>query len=125
MTMLVLCALAASALVAAPARAGAQSTKAKPFAPAAAAPSDDDCAARIQKLEESGAEGAERLAAKWEVVAFCAKEFKGDKTVQRLVKECAKFLDQPVLRQLLVSECQLAAYGYGNAMRMLKEDARQ
>jgi hypothetical protein len=124
MTRLILCCVSALAL--ATATAGAQAAKDKPVAPSAAAQSaEDDCEARIQKLATSDAEGAERLAAKWEVVAFCAKEFKRDKTVQRLVNECAKYLEQPVIKQLIVTECQLAAYNYGSALRFLKEEYRK
>ncbi len=124
MTRFILCCVSLLALAAAPAPASAQA-KVKPAAPKAAPQPPEDCADKIQKFEKSDAEGAERLAVKWEVVAFCDKEFKRDATVQRLVKDCAKYMDQPVLRQLLVTECQLAAYSYGNAMRMLKEDSRQ
>jgi hypothetical protein len=122
MTRLILCGIAAFAFIAAPAPASAT----KPVVPSGAAPAvAEDCATRIQKLEASEAEGAERLAAKWEVVGFCDKEFKRDKTVQALVKECTKYLEQPVIKQLLVTDCQLAAYSYGSALRFLKAEYRK
>ena len=123
MTRLILCGIAALAFIAAPAPAGAT----KPVVPSGAAPvvAADDCATRVRKFEASEAEGAERLAAKWEVVAFCDKEFKRDKTVQGLVKECAKYIEQPVIKQLLVTDCQLAAYSYGSVLRFLKAEYRK
>ena len=124
MTRLILCGIAALAFIAAPAPAGAT----KPAVPSGAAPAvtaDEDCSDRIRKFEVSDAEGAERLAAKWEVVAFCDKEFKRDKMVQGLVKECAKYIEQPVIKQLLVTDCQLAAYSYGSVLRFLKAEYRK
>jgi hypothetical protein len=85
----------------------------------------ETCDSRIQKLEASQAEGAERLAEKNAAVERCAAEHKRDKTVERLVKECAKYEEQPVIKQMLVAECQLAAYSYANALRTLKAEYRK
>jgi hypothetical protein len=84
-----------------------------------------DCEARIQKLEASQAEGAERLAEKNQVIGQCARQYRNDKTIQSLVKECAKYEEQPVLKQQLVAECQLAAFTYANALHTLKSEYRK
>src|SRR5215470_15480038 len=57
-----------------------------------------DCEARIQKLEASTAEGEERLAEKNAVIEACAKQYRRDRTVVALVKECAKYEEQPVVK---------------------------
>ena len=82
--------------------------------------SGDDCEARMQKLEDSNAEGEERLAVKNEVIDFCARQYDRDITIKNLVKACAKFEEQPVIKQQFVAECQLAAFTYANALRTLK-----
>jgi hypothetical protein len=64
----------------------------------------------------------ERLATKNEVIEFCASQYKHDKTIERLAKECAKYEEQPVVKQQSVAECQLAAFSYANALRTLKEE---
>ena len=81
-----------------------------------------DCASRIQTLDASQAEGAERLAEKNDAVELCDSQYKRDKTVQRLVNECAKYMEQPVIKQLLVTECQISAFKYANALRFLKAE---
>jgi hypothetical protein len=81
---------------------------------------EDDCETRIQKLEDSNAEGEERLAAKNEVIDFCARQYERDNTIKALVKACAKYEEQPVVKQQFVAECQLAAFTYANALRTLK-----
>jgi hypothetical protein len=86
------------------------------------APVADDCEARIQQLDASNAEGQERLDEKNALIDYCANQYKHDKTIQRLVAECAKYEEQPVVKQQLVAECQLAAFGYGNAIRTLKAE---
>jgi hypothetical protein len=83
---------------------------------------NDDCEARMQKLDASSAEGQERLDEKNQVIAFCASQYKHDDTIERLVKECAKYEEQPVVKQQLVAECQLAAFNYANALRTLKAE---
>lgn len=83
---------------------------------------EDDCEARIQKLDASNAEGQERLDEKHVVIDFCANQYKHDKTIERLVDECAKYEEQPVLKQQFVAECQLAAFGYANALHTLKAE---
>ena len=40
--------------------------------------------------------------------------------IGRLVTECAKYVEQPVVKQQFVADCQLAAFGYANALRALK-----
>jgi hypothetical protein len=86
------------------------------------APIEDDCETRIQRLDASNAEGQERLDEKHVVIEFCANQYKRDKTIQRLVAECAKYEEQPVVKQQFVAECQLAAFGYANALRTLKTE---
>jgi hypothetical protein len=87
--------------------------------------SKDDCEARMRKLDASQAEGEERLAEKREVIDHCQSAYKNDKTVTRLVKECAKYEEQPVVKQQFVAECQLAAFTYANALRALKAEYRK
>jgi hypothetical protein len=95
-------------------------------APAAAAPaSTEDCEARMQKLDASNAEGEERLAAKNDVIAFCTRQYARDETIKRLVKACAKYEEQPVVKQQAVAECQLAAFNYANALRTLKAEYKK
>jgi hypothetical protein len=86
---------------------------------------EGDCETRIEKLAESNAEGEERLAAKNEVIDFCASQYKHDNTIKRLVEECAKFEEQPVVKQQFVAECQLAAFKYANALRALKTEYKK
>ena len=113
MTKYILCCASILALVTAAAPAHAQNTAA------------DDCEARIQKLDASNAEGEERLAVKGEVIEYCLRQYKNDKTIQGLVKECAKYEEQPVIKQQFVAECQLAAFNYANALRSLKAQYRK
>jgi hypothetical protein len=87
-----------------------------------ATPIEDDCETRIQKLDASNAEGQERLDEKHALIDFCGNQYKHDKTIQRLVAECAKYEEQPVVKQQFVAECQLAAFGYANALRTLKAE---
>ncbi len=81
-----------------------------------------DCETRIQKLDASQAEGEERLAEKHAVIEACARQYSNDKTIAALVKECAKYEEQPVVKQQFVAECQLAAFNYANALYTLKLD---
>jgi hypothetical protein len=83
---------------------------------------EDDCETRIQKLDASSAEGQERLDEKHVVIDFCANQYRHDKTIERLVEQCAKYEEQPVVKQQFVAECQLAAFGYANALRTLKAE---
>jgi hypothetical protein len=93
---------------------------------AAAAPGfagdKDDCETSIQKLDASSAEGQERLDEKNALIDLCANQYKHDKTIEGLVEACAKYEEQPVVKQQLVAECQLAAFGYANALRTLKAE---
>jgi hypothetical protein len=82
----------------------------------------DDCATRIRNLEASNAEGQERLDEKNASIDFCANQYKHDKTIGHLVEACAKYVEQPVVKQQLVAECQLAAFGYANALHGLKAE---
>ena len=82
----------------------------------------DDCATRIRKLEASNAEGQERLDEKNAVIGFCANLYTHETTIDRLVQACATYEEQPVVKQQMVAECQLAAYGYANALHMLKAE---
>lgn len=90
--------------------------------PARSAEPENDCEARIKKLEASQAEGADRLAEKNEVIEYCGGQYKRDKTIERLVRLCAKYQEQPVIKQQFVAECMLAAYGYANALYSLKAE---
>jgi hypothetical protein len=85
-------------------------------------PPADDCEARIGKLDESNTEGEERLAEKNDVIDFCARQYKQDRTINRLVDACARYEEQPVIKQQFVAECELAAFKYANALRALKMD---
>ena len=87
-----------------------------------ATPIEDDCETRIQKLDASNAEGQERLDEKHVVIDFCANQYRHDKTIEKLVEQCAKYEEQPVVKQQFVAECQLAAFGYANALRTLKAE---
>jgi len=91
-------------------------------APAAAQSTKADCAARIDKLENSTAEGEERLAEKYKVINLCAAQYAHDATIKRLADACAKYAEQPVLKQQFLAECQLAAFKYANALRDLKAE---
>jgi hypothetical protein len=54
------------------------------------------------------------------LIDFCANQYKHDETIQKLVDECAKYEQQPVVMQQFVADCQIAAFGYANALRTLK-----
>jgi hypothetical protein len=127
MTRAVLVCASIFTLVAAgvPALAGEQTTRQARVARNAASPpnsTEGDCETRIQKLDASNTEGDERLAEKNEVINFCAGQYERDKTIARLVKECAKYEEQPVTMQQFVADCQLAAFNYANALRSLKAE---
>ena len=81
-----------------------------------------DCEAKMQELDSSSAEGQERLDLKNVVIEFCAAQYKHDKSIDNLVKRCAKYEEQPVVKQQSVAECQLAAFNYANALRTLKAE---
>jgi hypothetical protein len=86
---------------------------------------NDNCEARMRKLDASQAEGADRLAEKNAAIDYCDRQYKHDKTIQRLVKECAKYEAQPIIEQQFVAECMLAAFGYANAFYALKAEYRK
>jgi hypothetical protein len=120
MTRSIFSALSVLALVSSAAPAGAEQAKGKQMA--RPAPSAETCETRISKLESSQAEGAERLAEKSEVIDHCSSQYKRDKTIERLVKECQKYEGQSVVRRQFVAECQIAAYGYANALYSLRAE---
>lgn len=125
MTKLILRCIAILALVTAAAsarsadRAGNAHAPSKAASPATAA---GDCAARMQKLDRSQAEGEDRLREKYAVIDACASQYKNDKAVESLVKECDKYEEQPVVKQQYLADCMLAAYGYANALSALKAE---
>jgi hypothetical protein len=93
--------------------------------PKTASPADfreNDCETRMRKLDQSPAEGVERLAEKNAAIDYCADQYEKDKTIARLVRECAKYEEQPVIKQQFVAECMLAAYTYANALYFLKAE---
>jgi hypothetical protein len=126
MTKSILCCVSILVLVAAatPGRSEGQAAKHKPSPNASSQTKsdEDDCEARIEQLDTSKAEGQERLDEKNLVIDTCTKQYRGDKTIARLVKECAKYTEQPVVKQQSVAECQLAAFGYANALYTLKAE---
>jgi len=114
--------------MATPAWPAEQAPHRKHVLPGAASPAkstENDCEARIRKLDASPAEGEERLREKNEVIDSCAGQYKNDKTIVRLVKECAKYIEQPVVKQQSVAECQLAAFNYANALYTLRAEYRR
>jgi hypothetical protein len=129
MTNFIVCCVSIFALVTAvPARSAEQAAHGKHVLPSAASPAkpaEDDCEARMRKLDASPAEGEERLREKNEVIEYCAGQYMNDKTIARLVKECAKYVEQPVVKQQFVAECQLAAFNYANALNTLKTEYRK
>ncbi len=80
------------------------------------------CEASMQKLDASQTEGDERLAEKDAVVGTCASQYKSDKTIKGLVKECMKYEEQPIVKQQFLADCELAAYNYANALYALKAE---
>ena len=113
---------------AAPAWSGEQAVNDAPVLPTGSSQSmsaADDCETRMQKLDASQAEGAERLSEKYAVIEYCVSQYKSDLTIARLVKECARYVEQPVLKQQFFADCQLAAFNYANALRALKAEYRK
>jgi len=130
MTNAILCCVSILALVAAaaPARSGAQAAEVgRALRNAVPLPnsSEDDCETGLRKLDASQGEGEERLAEKHLVIDSCLSRYKNDKMIVRLVKECAKYEEQPVVKQQFVAECQLAAFNYANALYALKAEYRK
>ena len=130
MTKSILCCVSVLALIiaAAPAGHGEQRANTKRVSPSTASPRNstgDDCETRIHKLDASVAESEERLAEKNEVIGHCATEYKHDKTIRRLVNECAKYEEQAIVKQQSVAECRLAAFNYANALHSLKTEYRK
>ena len=130
MTKSIFCCVSVLALViaAAPAGHSQQRGNNKRIAPSGAAlpnPIGEDCETRMRKLDASQAEGEERLAEKNDVIGHCAAQYRRDKTIARLVNECAKYAEQAVVKQQAVAECQLAAFNYANALHTLKTEYRK
>jgi hypothetical protein len=119
---LALVAAAAPALAGEPAAGNTQTLRKLASPPKSA---EAGCETRIERLDASQAEGWERLAEKNEVIGFCAGQFRHDKTIERLVKACAKYEEQPVVKQQFVAECQLAAFNYAIALQALKAGYRK
>ena len=130
MTNFILCCVSILVLATAatPSWSGGQAAKGKHVLPNAASPANStehDCEAKMRKLDASQAEGEERLREKNEVIGYCAGQYKNHKTIARQVKECAKYVEQPVVKQQFVAECQLAAFNYANALNTLKTKYRK
>jgi hypothetical protein len=79
-----------------------------------------DCESEIDKVEVSDAEGQQRLEVMNTAINVCAAQFKRDKKIAGLVRECAKYEDQPTVQQQFVAACQVAAFKYANALYGLK-----
>jgi hypothetical protein len=94
-------------------------------APAVAEDRIDDCEARMDKLDVSHAEGADRLAEKNAAIEYCGRQYRRDKTIGLLVRECAKYEEQPITKQQSVADCMLSAYGYANSLYSLKADYKK
>jgi hypothetical protein len=115
-------------IAAAPAMAGKRTTEDTHIARKTASPpkpAGEDCGTSMQKLDASTAEGEQRLAEKHATIAVCATQYKRDSAIGMLVKQCAKYEEQPVVKQQFVADCQLAAFNYANALRALKAEYRQ
>jgi hypothetical protein len=127
MAKTVVCCVSAAALVAAAAPVWAvERTKPdKTVLQSGGNSAGDDCAARIEKLDASDAEGEERLFEKRSVIDACFNQYKRDKTIVSLVGECAKYEEQPVVKRQVAADCQLAAFRYGNELRTLKAQYRK
>ena len=120
MTNAVLGCVCVLALVIASAPARSDEQAASGFS--AANSGEGDCETRMQKLDESQAEGEDRLREKYRVIDYCASQYENDKTIQRLAEECAQYIEQPVIKQQFFAECQLAAFNYANALYALKAE---
>lgn len=81
---------------------------------------DDNCESKINQSNVSEAEGEERLQEKNEALSFCASQYKGERKIDALVKDCRKYVSQSVVSQQAVADCQLAAYSYANAIAALR-----
>ncbi len=127
MAKTVVCCASVIALVAAaaPVWAVEQTKPDKPVLQSSANSASDDCAARIEKLDASDAEGEERLFEKRSVIDACFNQYKRDKAIVGVVRECAKYEEQPVVKRQFAADCQLAAFRYGNELRALKAQYRK
>jgi hypothetical protein len=130
MTKSFLCCVSVLALVIAAASAGngeprASTKRASPSAASLPNSTGENCEARMQKLDSSQAEGEERLREKNEVISHCNAQFKRDRMIERMVDECAKYEEQPIVKQQSVAECELAAFNYANTLYALRADYRK
>ena len=127
MTRSFLCCVSALTLLMAAAPAGHAQPRAgnKQSASSPANSAGDDCEARIRKLDASDAEGEERLAEKNDVISRCDMQYRRDRTIERLLDECSKYEEQPIIKQHAVADCQIAAFSYANALRTLKAEYRK
>jgi len=75
-----------------------------------------DCESEIDKVDISDAEGQQRLDVMNTAINVCAAQYKRDKKIASLVRECAKYEDQPTVQQQFVAACQVAAFKYANAL---------
>ena len=124
-SMLRCVAILALVATAAPARSDERAVSGRHGPGTASSPTrstESDCESSIQKLDASQAEGEERLVEKRAVIDTCVSQYKNDKMVRTLVKECAKYEEQPVVKQQFVADCQLAAFNYANALSSLKAE---
>lgn len=95
------------------------------LAAAAGVGTKTDCEARIQKLDASDAEGEERLFEKRRVIDACFEQYRSDKMITMLLQQCAKYEEQPVVKRQFAADCQLAAFGYANALQALRAEFRK
>jgi hypothetical protein len=130
MTKSFLCCVSVLALVIAVASDGHGEQRAgtKGASPSAASlpnSAGENCETRMRKLDASQAEGDERLREKNEVIDHCNAQYKRDKMIERLVDECARYEEQPIVKQQSVAECELAAFNYANTLYALRADYRK
>ncbi|MFZ2065428.1 MAG: hypothetical protein WAV27_05555 [Xanthobacteraceae bacterium] len=127
-SMLRCVAILALVAAAAPARSGERAVSGRHGPDTGSSPTrsiESDCETSLRTLDASQAEGEERLVEKHAVIDTCASQYKNDKMVRALVKECAKYEEQPVVKQQFVADCQLAAFNYANALYSLKAEYGQ
>jgi hypothetical protein len=79
-----------------------------------------DCESEIDKVEISDAEGQQRRDVMNTAINVCAAQYKRDKKIASLVRECAKYEDQPTVQRQFVAACQVAAFKYANTLYGLK-----
>ncbi len=75
-----------------------------------------DCESEIDKVTISDAEGQQKLDVMNTAINVCAAQFKRDKKITSLVRECAK----SEVEHQFVAQCQIAAFNYANALYGVK-----